>query len=209
MRLVHLLTPCECRERLLKERLHVIFYCFGLWLRAFRKYSGCFSKRYLPPLSDMTASTVLSTLQMFWYGLWNMEMVFCPLFTDKRWLSISATKVILVHSPSLTWIQSHGFSFIECNSSHLTNGVSEFIQFSFSTVVHWVSFCEVFETSSGISGPKSLAGYKLFRNTSSGEHKWLLIAKSPRSATCRVNGFHLYMLMYIAKAFFYSQRPRN
>lgn len=132
MRLVHLVTPCECGERLLREQLHVISCYFGVWLRAFRKYSVCFSKLYLPPLSDMTASTVLSTLQMFWYRLWNMEMLLCPLFTDKRWLSISATKVILVHSPSLTWIQSHGFSFVERNSSNLINGSSEFMQISFS-----------------------------------------------------------------------------
>lgn len=189
--------------------MHAISHYFGLWLKAFRKYSVHFSKLYVSPLSDTTAGTVLSTLQMLWYRLWSMEMPFCLLSTDKRWSSISATKVILVHSPSLIWIRSHEFSFIDGNFNHLTNGISEFIQSSISmccslSVILW-SVWDVFRNVP----PESLAGYKPFKNTFSGEHKWLLIAKSPKSATCRVNGFHLHRLMYIAKSFSYPQRPRK
>jgi len=134
-------------------------------------------------------------------------MLFYPLFTDERWSSISATKVIWVHCPSLTWIWSHEFSFIDGNFSHLTNSISEFIQSSISiccllSVILW----GVWDIVRNVP-PESLAGYKPFKNTFSGEHKWLLIAKSAKSATHRVNGFHLCRLMYIAKSFSCPQRP--
>lgn len=152
-----------------------IFPLFWSLLKGLQKVH--FNKLCLSPISDTTASTVFLTLQMLWYKWRYMEMPFCPLSTGKQWSSISAAKVILVHSPSLAWIWSHKFTFISGSFSHLTNSISEFIQSSISmccslSVILW-SVRDIYRNVP----PESLAGYKPFKNTFSGEHKWLKITQ--------------------------------